>query len=202
MQNNYRITLGVIMAIFVIIIMIVFFFIWKDSEITNKWITGGLLIANLSVAFLIYLQMRQSNDQFLDLNRPWIHFDLEHSNEITYPFDKPRSTTVSPLFLVNSGKLAALDVEITFLESESNIHKDLLQYIPQYIQFNSIPPNFKHTLFSDVSFAITATQYLAYSITYKFNGESNKNNAYIIHHDHQLPRCTDKRPGEITNNSC
>jgi len=200
MQKNQRIILGVLLAIFVLITTAVFFFTWENSEITDKWITGGLLIANLSVALLIYLQIRQSNDHFLDLNRPWINLDLGHSTETTYHFEKPNSQTLYPLFLVNRGNLSARDVEIKFLKSESKINESYLQHIPKNIRFNSIPPNFKHRVFSDVSFYVSNSEYLVYSISYKFKGEIYKINAYITNFDGLAPTCTDKMPIEPSNN--
>lgn len=171
-----------------------FFFTWENFEITDKWITGGLLIANLSVALLIYLQIRQSNNHFLDLNRPWIHLDLGHVNTTDYNFQKPTSNTSYPLFLVNRGNLTALDVEIVFLKSESKISEDYLDYILKNIQFNSIHPKFKHRMFSDVNVLISASDCIVYSISYKFNGETYKSKAFLTNSSGLVPTCTDKMP--------
>ena len=87
-----------------------------------------------------------------------------------------------------------------FLESESNIRENYLEYVLKNIQFNSIHPNFKHRMFSDVSYLISDSNYLVYSVSYKFNGEIYKSKAFITNCDGQLPICTDKMPVKLTKN--
>lgn len=175
-----------------------FSFFDSISEI-DKTITFGLLIANGIVAALIYYQLHQSKNHFLDLNRPWVHLDLGYVNVTSYFFDKPRSSTQYPLFLVNRGKLSALDIEIVFLKSESNIMESVSEYIPKNIQFNSIPPNFKYRLFDDLISIISDSQYLVYSISYKFNGETYNDKLFLTNFDGSVPTCTDKIPDRLCN---
>lgn len=161
----------------------------------DNTVTFGLLIANGLVAVLIAYQSHQSNNHFLDLNRPWIQLDLGHIDTTTYQFDKPNSCTTYPLFLVNRGNLSASDVEIVFLLSESVLkYDDYIPYIPNHINFNLIPPNFKFRMINDISSMISESDCIVYSISYKFNGKSYNNKAFLKNSDGLVPTCTDKMP--------
>ncbi len=93
------------------------------QELINEfYITVGLLLANLAVAILIAIQMKQTKKQFIDLNRPWLHLYVEKIREIKSEgagWGDHTYYNYYPLILENSGKLTAKNIQISTNSDET-----------------------------------------------------------------------------------
>lgn len=160
------------------------------------YVTFGLLLANLSVAILITIQMKQTKNQFIDLNRPWLHLHIEKIREKMVS-GGGYDTTFSiyyPLILENSGNLTAKNIQIN-TDSSS-----LAEVIKNKNHFNSFHfaefySNYKQTLLDTiVGVSKDGSDIHTITLSYEFSKTKITKNYYLYEKFNADPVLTDIEP--------
>jgi len=142
-------------------------------------VTVILLIANLSVAILIGIQMMHTNKQFIDLNRPWLHLQIEIIKELSHSHMGTQNSYHFPLILENSGNLTATNIKIITNNDKMNeIIKNSTSF--ELFRFDEFFPNFKKTLLETVTGLSSAlTDIITITLSYEFSKTKIIKNYYL-----------------------
>lgn len=159
--------------------------------------TLGLLIANLLVALLIYYQMKQSKNQFIGLNRPWLHLRLVKTTVPSHTSMGTDYTTSYPLILENSGNLTAENIKIT--TNNDYLNKIIIRNRhSSVIDFKEFFPNQKTPLLETVYEAShDGTDIIPITLSYEFNKKPFMKDYYLYQVPNRDPQLTDINPMDI-----
>ena len=156
----------------------------------------ALLVEGVLI-YIIYNNLRQTKQQFIDLNRPWLHLRIELIKETVNSGGGYNSTYTHyfPLILENSGHLTASNIKITH-----RTYLDTNHHTPDSKLFNAqeFYPSQTKTLLSSVSgVSKEKSDIIHYALSYEFSKEKIVKNYYLSQYPNSEPTLTDIEPGYL-----